>query len=320
MGIVVAGVFVLVLGIVFGAYFLLIVRPEQQESGALRRRLRGNRPRITKTEIGKSEEVLSSVGALDTVLRRWSGVSAPLQQLLERSGLRLSVGALVLMSIFAAITTAVVVRFLTPYSSPAIVMAIIAGCIPFAVVKQKAKKRLSLFEEQFPEAIDLIARALRAGHALPTALQMAGEEVPDPVGGEFKLLFDQQNYGLSLTDALRSFGERIPVLDARFFVTALQTQREMGGNLSEVLDKLSAVIRERFKVKRQVRAVSAHGRITGVVLGILPPAVAGVLFILAPQHIRILVEDPLGVYMVVTALILQAIGVVAIRRIVDVEF
>jgi tight adherence protein B len=320
VGIVVVGVFVLVLGIVFGAYVLLVVRPEQQESGALKRRLRGNRPRIAKTAIGKAEEVLSSVGALDTALRRWSGISAPLQQSLERAGLQLSVGALVLMSVFAAITTAVAVSFVTYYRAPALVLAIIAGCIPFVVVRFKAKKRMALFEEQFPEAIDLIARALRAGHALPTALQMAGEEVPDPVGGEFKLLFEQQNYGLSLTDALRAFGERVPVLDARFFVTAVQTQREMGGNLSEVLDKLSAVIRERFKVKRQVRAVSAHGRITGVVLGILPPAVAGVLFVLSPDHIRILIDDPLGVYMVVIALTLQVIGVFAIRRIVDVEF
>ena len=320
MGIVIVGVFALVLGIIFGAYFLLVVRPEQQESGELRRRLRGSRPRITKAAIGKAEEVLSSVGALDSALRRWSGISAPLQQLLERAGLQMSVGALVLTSIFAAIATATVVSFITPYSSPGIVLGLIAGLVPFLVVKQKAKKRLALFEEQFPEAIDLIARALRAGHALPTALQLAGEEVPDPVGGEFKLLFDQQNYGLSLTEALRSFGERIPVLDARFFVTALQTQREMGGNLSEVLDKLSSVIRERFKVKRQVRAVSAHGRITGVVLGLLPPAVAAVLFILSPDHIRIMVEDPIGIYMIVIAVTLQAIGVLIIRRIVDVEF
>ncbi len=115
--------------------------------------------------------------------------------------------------------------------------------------------------------------------------------------------------------------DRIPLLDARFFVTAVQTQREMGGNLSEVLDKLSAVIRERFKVKRQVRAVSAHGRITGVGAGLLPPAVAGVLFMLSPEHIRLLVDDPLGVYMVVAAAVLQVVGVFcAIRKIVDVDF
>ena len=320
MGIVVAGVFALVLGIVFGAYFLLVVRPEQQESGALRRRLRGNRPRITKTEIGKAEESLSTVGVLDTALRRWSGVSAPLQQLIERSGLRLSVGALVLLCVFCGVVIGSVVRLFTPYSLPALVLAIMAASVPYLFVRHKATKRLTLFEEQFPEAIDLIARALRAGHALPTALQMVGEEIPEPVGGEFKFLFDQQNYGLSLTDALRNFGQRVPLLDARFFVTAVQTQREMGGNLSEVLDKLSAVIRERFKVKRQVRAVSAHGRITGVVLGLLPPAVAGALFVLSPEHIRLLIDDPLGVYMVVTGLFLQVVGVLAIRKIVDVEF
>jgi tight adherence protein B len=197
---------------------------------------------------------------------------------------------------------------------------IAAAFIPFWFVKHAAAKRLKVFEEQFPEAIDLIARALRAGHALPTALQMVGEEIPAPVGSEFKLLFDQQNFGMSLPDALKAFGQRISLIDARFFVTAVLTQREMGGNLSEVLDKLAAVIRDRFKVKRQVRAVSAHGRITGAVLMALPPVVAAILFVISPQHIRLLVDDPLGVQMVIGGVILQTIGVIAIRRILRVEY
>jgi len=320
MGLIAAGVFFVVLGIIFGAYLLLVVRPEQQASGAVRKRLRGNRPRIAKAEIGKTDEPLSTVGVLDSVLRRWTGLSEPMQMLVDRSGLQLTVGQLVLLCGFCASVTGAIVRLVVPYMLPAIALAIIAGAMPIVVVRFKVKQRLAKFEEQFPEAIDLIARALRAGHALPTALQMAGEEIPDPVGGEFRLLFDQQNYGLSMGEALKAFGERVPVLDARFFVTAVQTQREMGGNLSEVLDKLANVIRERFKVKRQVRAISAHGRITGVVLGILPPAVAGVLFVLSPAHIRLLVDDPIGVYMVVTAMFLQVIGVLIIRRIVDVEF
>jgi tight adherence protein B len=134
------------------------------------------------------------------------------------------------------------------------------------------------------------------------------------------LLFEQQNYGMSLGDALRGFGDRVPIIDARFFVTALLTQREMGGNLSEVLENLASVIRERFRVKRQVRVVSAHGRITGLVLGCLPPGVALALFIIAPDHIRILVDDPMGRSMLVGGLVLQAIGVVAIRRIIQVEY
>src|SRR5205823_2062065 len=167
----------------------------------------------------------------------------------------------------------------------------------------------ALFEEQFPEAIDLIARALRAGHALPTSLQMVADEIPAPVGTEFRLLFDQQNFGMSLPDALKAFGNRVPLVDARFFVTAVLTQRETGGNLSEVLDKLASVIRERFKVKRQVRAVSAHGRITGWVLGFLPPGVAAILFIFSPDHIRLLIDDPIGVDMVIVGIGLQILGV-----------
>ena len=134
------------------------------------------------------------------------------------------------------------------------------------------------------------------------------------------MLFDQQNFGMSLPDALKAFGARISLVDARFFVTAVLTQREMGGNLSEVLDKLAAVIRDRFKVKRQVQAVSAHGRITGVVLGFLPPGVALILFIAVPEHIRLLVDDPIGVDMVIAAVALQIIGVLIMRRILRVEF
>ena len=313
-------VFFAVLGIVYGAYWLLIVRPEQQQSGAVRRRLRGTRVRVAKAEIGKSDEPLSTLGALDTALQRWSGLSAPLKQLLERSGLQMTVGVLVLLTVFVAVVTMSVTLLLSPYKTPALILGLVAGTVPYLFVRRKAKKRLNMFEEQFPEAIDMIARALRAGHALPTALQLASEEVPDPVGGEFRLLFEKQNFGLSMTEALREFGERVPLLDARFFVTAVQTQREMGGNLSEVLDRLAGVIRERFKVKRQVRAISAHGRITGFVLGALPPAVAAILLFLSPAHIRLLVDDPIGVYMVSTALVLQFIGVLAIRKIVDVEF
>ena len=161
---------------------------------------------------------------------------------------------------------------------------------------------------------------MRAGHAFPTGLKMVGDELPPPVGSEFRTLFEKQNFGAPLPEMLRAFAERIPSLDARFFVTAVLTQREMGGNLSEVLDKLSSVIRDRFKVKRQVRAVSAHGRITGAVLMALPPVTAGVLFILSPAHVRLLTDDPMGVQMVIMGLTLQVIGILWIRRILRVEY
>jgi tight adherence protein B len=176
------------------------------------------------------------------------------------------------------------------------------------------------FEEQFPEAIDLIARALRAGHAFPTGLSMVADELGDPVGPEFKLLYDRQNFGMPLPDALRSFAARVPLIDARFFVTAVLTQREAGGNLSGVLDNLSAVIRERFKVKRQVSVISAHGRITAAILSGLPPVVAAAQFVMVPDNARLLVTDPLGQMMLMGAVGLWGIGMLWIRKVIRIEY
>ena len=314
------GAFAAVLLVVYGAYWSFVVRPEQQDEHAVRSRLKTSRARPAALALLKQRDNLSSVGGLDRLLVRWSSFSLPLQNLITQSGLKISVGALVASCVFVGVMTAFLLAMVTRYTLFGIGAGLVTMWFPYLFVRFKAKKRLAVFEEQFPEAIDLMARALRAGHALPTALQMAGEEIAEPVGGEFRMLFEQQNYGLALPDALRAFSERVQLLDARFFVTAVLTQREMGGNLSEVLDKLAAVIRERFKVKRQVRVVSAHGRITGVVLGCLPPAVAGLLFLVSPEYIRLLSEDVLGIYMVGTALVLQVVGVLIIRRIVDVEY
>jgi tight adherence protein B len=192
--------------------------------------------------------------------------------------------------------------------------------VPFLYVKFKRGQRLAKFEEQFPEAIDLISRALRAGHAFTTGLAMAAEEIPAPVGQEFKLLYDRQNFGMPLPDALKAFAARIPLIDARFFATAVLTQRETGGNLGEVLDNLASVIRERFKVKRQVRVLTAHGRITGWILAGLPPALAAAMFVMAPGHMDLLTQDPLGVQMIIGALVLQVTGTMIIRKLVNIRY
>jgi tight adherence protein B len=317
------GVFVVVLVVIYGAYWALVLRPETQGERAVVSRLGVGRERRSgkaAASLLKARESLSSLPALETALQRWSGATGPLRALVARSGLRTTIGTVMLASLFIALLTSAALVWLTGSSLFALTVGLAAACVPFLYVRRVANKRRDKFEEQFPEAIDLIARALRAGHALPTAMQMVGEELGDPVGAEFRTLFEQQNYGLALPDALRSFADRVQLLDARFFVTAVLTQRETGGNMSEVLDKLASVIRERFKVKRQVKVVSAHGRITGVVLGFLPPVVAGLIFIVSPEHIRLLVDDPLGMYMLITGAVLQVTGVLIIRRIVDVEY
>lgn len=313
-------IFVMVLAIVFGAYWLFVLLPEQNAEQKVRARLRGQRSEAIRTSLLKARERLSGIGSLDATLANSGDLLEPLSALIARSGLKTNVGTIILACIFIGVMTMAVVARFSPYFLAAVITGLAAAFLPIAFVKHAATRRLAVFEEQFPEAVDLIARALRAGHALPTALQMVSDEIAQPVGGEFRLLFDQQNFGMSLPDALRAFGERVPLVDARFFVTAVLTQRETGGNLSEVLDKLASVIRDRFKVKRQVRAVSAHGRITGWVLGALPPAVALILFVVSPEHIRLLVDDPLGVQMVLTGLTLQIIGVLVIRRILRVEY
>ena len=181
-------------------------------------------------------------------------------------------------------------------------LGLAAGWLPYRLgAVQGAAAASRKFEEQFPEAIELIARALRAGHAFTTGLALVAEELPDPVGGEFRLVYDRQNFGMPVADALHLFAERVPLLDARFFVTAVLTQRESGGNLAEILDNLGVVIRQRFRVRRQIRVVTAHARLTGWVLVAMPLATALAMLVVAPDHILTLVTDPLGIQMLVAA-------------------
>ena len=203
-----------------------------------------------------------------------------------------------------------------------VMTAIFAGSVAALVLNRQtgARRRVGKFEEQFPEAIELIARALRAGHAMTTGLALVAEELPDPVGGEFRLVYDRQNFGMSMPDALRHFADRVPLLDARFFVTAVLTQRESGGNLAEILDNLGDVIRQRFRVRRQIRVVTAHARLTGWVLVMMPVAIALTMVVASPDHILTLVNDPLGVQMGVVALLLWVMGYLIIRRLVNVEY
>jgi tight adherence protein B len=316
--------FVMVLGIIGAAYYLLILKPEDDEQRQLRRRLKGKTP-LTKASAAsdgllKTETPLSEIPVINTLLGATGLVSRPLQRLIDRSGMSLTVGSLILMCLVAGIAVFWLVQSFSRLALAAAVFGVACSYIPIWFVGFKAKSRVSKFEEQFPEAIDLLARALRAGHAFTTGLGMVANEMPDPVGTEFRLAYDRQNFGMPLPDALKALGERVPLLDARFFVTAVLTQREAGGNLSEVLDNLASVIRERFKVKRQVRVITAHARITGWVLALLPPSLGAVLTMLAPEHMSLLWTHETGIRMVVVALILQVVGTLIIRKLVDVEY
>jgi tight adherence protein B len=260
------------------------------------------------------------VPVLDRLIEAAGSLAAPLQRLLSQSATSMNVATFVVITAVCALGASIAALVLTHLILVAVAAALVGAGVPYQIVKRKRDVRIRKFEEQFPEAVDLIARALRAGHAFPAGLSMVAEEMPAPVGQEFRTLYDQQNYGLPLPDALRSFAARIPLLDARFFVTAVLTQRESGGNLAEVLDNLAAVIRERFRVKRQVRVISAHGRITGWVLVALPPSLAVAFMVIGPEQIGKLTGTSMGHMMIYTAIGLQIIGTLIIRRIVRIEY
>jgi tight adherence protein B len=320
----IAAVFIVVFGVVVGAFWLFVQRPEQRSQAALHRRLKGD------AADGDEED--------DTTLiepprdrRRLEGLAATaggrLQRFLavqlERADMDQPPAQLLALSLCLGALGGLVMFLRSPAPGISLVtvpLGLAVGWLPIAFVRYKAARRLAQFEEQFPEAIDLMARALRAGHAMTTGLALVAEELPDPVGGEFRLVYDRQNFGMSMPDALRLFADRVPLLDARFFVTAVLTQRESGGNLAEILDNLADVIRQRFRVKRQIKVVTAHARLTGWVLALMPVVMTVGMLMVAPDHILTLIRDPLGVQMAAAAFALWVIGYVAIRKLVDVEY
>jgi tight adherence protein B len=316
-------VFAVVFGVVVGAFWLFVQRPEQKSTEALRRRIRGELgeagedaenalvERQPRDDRRKLEGIAQSAGG---------GVLRYLAVQIERADMNMPPERLLAAAAALGLGGALVLAWLSPLWIVTVPLGLAAGWLPVAAVRHRAERRARQFEEQFPEAIELIARALRAGHALTTGLALVAEELPDPVGAEFRLVYDRQNFGMSMPDALRLFAERVPLLDARFFVTAVLTQRESGGNLAEILDNLGDVIRQRFRVKRQIRVVTAHARLTGWVLTMIPVVIALGMVVIAPDHILTLINDPLGTQMGLVALGLWVIGYLAIRRLTDVEY
>src|SRR5687768_742393 len=288
--------FVFCLVIICGSYWLFVVRPEENAARALRRRLSPERSTtIPETsELTKKSPPLSAVKILDSLLTRSDYLVEPLQRAIALADLRVTAGVVVISCGLAALIVFVVVQLVIGVAWLSPLLALVAAPLPVGYIQLAASKRLRRLEEQFPQAIDQIAVSLRAGHAFTTGLLIVAEEVADPMGSEFRLVHDQQKFGKPLPDVLKEFTKRVPLLDVRIFVTAVLTQRETGGNLAEILDKLSALTRERFNVRRQVRAVSANGRVTGWVLVCLPSAVAAALYFIAPAHLTPLVTDPLG--------------------------
>jgi tight adherence protein B len=315
--------FVVALAAMATVYWAVVLRPEAAEQALLRKRLAGTATSSTtarKSGLVKPGERLSAIPAIDRLLRASDHVVAPVQQQLTLSALKLTPGTLFLACGCTGVVTFALIALATHQRWLGMLLGVLAAYLPIAYVRSRAAKRLMLLEEQFPEGIDLIARALRAGHAFTTGLSIVADEAPEPMAGEFRQLYEEQNFGKPLPEAMRTFAQRVPLLDARFFATAVLTQRESGGNLAGILDNISHVIRDRFKVKRQVRVVSAHARITGWILICEPPLLALVLTLMMPSHMSKLVTDSIGVSLVAAAIVLQTLGTLVIRKLVRIEY
>ena len=313
--------FVLVVAIVFGMYWIFVDRPERASEAALRRRLGGGRLAAQVAEgLQRKSQRLSAVPLFDRLLNSRAGVVAPVERLIGQSGVKTTVGV-VLLSCGCLFMLGLLAGQLWVGSLwVGALFGLVLLTVPVVYLRWRSIQRVRRFEELFPEALDLMSRAMRGGHTFVTALGMVAEDLPDPIAAEFKLLHDQQNFGMPLNEALRIFGERVPLLAAKFFVTAIVTQRESGGNLTEVLDNLAKVIRDRFMVMRQVRVKSAHGRITGWVLVALPPTVALILGVVSPHYYDAMLGERIGIQMIAVAVVLQISGALIIRKIINIDY
>jgi len=266
------------------------------------------------------DELFSEIPAFDSILRRSARVSE-LQKLLTQAEIKTRAGNFLILCCISGLALAAVVFFWNKGRDPVFAwVGLLAGFfLPYAYVSYQRTKRFERFEELFPEAIDTLARSVRAGHAFTTALEMISSEVAEPVSGEFRKLYEEQKFGLPVRDALMNLADRVPLVDVKFFVTAVMIQRETGGNLAEILDNLSYVIRERFKIHRQVRVYTAQGRLTMALLMGMPPLIVTVMLITNPAFIRPLFNDPIGHILLVLGITLQTIGYFVIRKIIRIQ-
>ena len=310
--------FVLLLLISF-AVLLYFLRPSQLESAVkaqLERIETGMPVTAVETTILK-QQAPSSAPWLDQFLQEAPGAGA-LSRLIQQSDKRWAPSYLVVGSLLAAGATWWIMSLLT-YPFFALLLAIAAGVAPYVYLAVLRQVKFMRCDAALPEAIDLMSRALRAGHATSSALEMVGKEVPDPLGAEFRMLHEEQSLGLPTREAILNLVKRVPSDDIRFLATAILVQGETGGNLTQILDKTGAVMRERARLRGQLRIYTAQGRITGWILCSMPFVMFGLISLTNPSYEKILLTDELGLHVVYAGLVMMIIGVLVIRKIIDIK-
>jgi tight adherence protein B len=314
---------------VFAAAFLSAVAVYLVLSDKLGKRQRRVRARLEKLASDATEErqaayailrddKLSQIPTLDRILSKFR-FSKELQRTIDQAGVPLKAGALILgmLSLGGLISLLALTLF---HILPLTVVAGLVGLsLPYLYILRKKKKRTEAFESLLPEAIDMMTNALKSGFSLGAALNMVAREIPDPLGIEFAITFEEQNLGVDLSEAMGNMQKRVQSEDLALFTTALVIQKRTGGNLVEILEKIGSTMRERFRLKREVRIFTAQGRFSGFILILLPIAMAVAIFVINPEYLKVLLTERVGNIMLGTAIIMQIAGVWIIKRIVDIR-
>jgi tight adherence protein B len=320
----------LVLSIVFFAIFiisaLLMVASRGDSSKYAERTLTVLRAALSTTKLTPAdqavdlhkEELLSAVPWLNRWLLKLE-LAPRLRTLLYQADVKWTAGGLLLMSAACFLIPAYLIYLRTGAVILSLLLGLMLGAAPFVYVINKRKKRFDKFEQELPETLDLMVSALRAGHSLISALNLAANESPDPIGQEFRITFDEQNYGLELKTAMSNLAARVPLQDLKIVITAILIQKESGGNLAEVFDKTAYVIRERFRLKRQVRVHTAQGRLTGWILSLLPIVLGILLYLINPESMSLLWTRPIGVKLLYLSAGMTVTGALIIRKIVNMD-
>lgn len=274
-----------------------------------------SRGEITASESLLAKSIDTGSGALEQTIAKYLN----LKLMFEQADVRLNISQFLLICVGSAM-----VGFIAPTLGGlpvkfAPIIALIFIFLPFAWLMQKRKSRLKKFGAQLPEALELIARALRSGHSLAAGFNLVATEVSAPIGKEFGRTFDEQNLGMPMEEALENLTVRVPNLDLKFFVTAIVLQRQTGGDLAEILDKIGRLIRERFQIWGQIQALTGEGRLSGIVLLALPPVLFIAVFRMNPDYLMLLFTDDLGKKMLIGGIVMQLLGAVAIRKIVNIR-
>lgn len=313
-------IFAVIFGIVMGAVGLGYVMLEAQR----KKNVQGVLTAVAGGQSDSSQPTIlidqPDVDVFESVMDR--GLYNRTQTLIQQAGLPWTVTRFVLSVLIAGGFGGLFGYLVLPLGVPwvaGLAGAILVGCLPYLFVRLKRSRRMDEMEAQLPEALDFLARSMRAGHAFSISLEMLGGETPEPLGQEFRVLFNELNLGAPLEPALAGLAARVPLLDVQLFVSSVLLQRQTGGNLSEILLRLAHVIRERFRLKGHVRAASAHGRLTAIVLTVLPLVLMVALLFVAPGYLQGMAADSTGRWMILGAIAAQGLGFYFIRKIVNIE-